>query len=282
MKRLDRQHSSLGVQLVPNGFRSYRAWQLNNRDIQFTLAAMNGTPWLPGKRLEATCRKTYTLVGPNLPHVAPHPGCTCGIYSRYDPNDLVDILGNFNPGNHIYMYGSVILSGMIDHGERGSQAQYAQIESLCYATTLNPVYNGNPTVPGIRARDVLKIIAGRYKVPLFNTMDELAHEFRPENLDFLDEMKKVQDKKDEEEIEHIKSLATVLDITPEQAIKIVNDYAHGQVIPARKGGKTAAQGTYVNGTGIVWTPNFPNHSTSVTYSAADQALIMRQMYGYNS
>lgn len=256
--------------------------------MQFTLASINGKPWPPGKRLEAVCNKTNTIPALTGKHVAPHPDCTCGIYSRYDPNDMDDIIGGWPGMTNVYVYGSVILSGMIDHGERGSQAQYAQIESLCHASTTNPLYKGHPFGP-TRARDIVKIIAARYGVPLFNTMDELAFEFPPENLDFLEEMKKSQDE-DDKNTARIKTMAAAMDITSEEVEAIIDRTLHasspsGRISiwgpPTISGGKPMHMG-YVNGSGIAWTPTFPTNTTSVTYSAADQAYIMRQLYGNNT
>lgn len=158
-------HSGLTTQLVPDSFRAYRVWSINDTKAPPELLSFNNTIWPRNKVLEADHN--------NRIHQAPYPDCTCGIYARYHPLDLDDLIF---PIIGDLVVGAIDMTGIVDHGTRGAKSQFAKPTALAY-----PMY----TTP--RSRILIVEIAEKYQLPLFDSMEKLAQEFPMEDLSFLSE-----------------------------------------------------------------------------------------------
>lgn len=183
MPRSD-QHSGEPT-LVPGKLTAYRTWQFVGDHI----TANNGTPWPVGTFI-AKCNKypegAYRVSKPfnyyDDPddsivelekHIAPVDGCTCGIYARWKPNDLLDQAYGLHSGGHTNaIAGAIEISGMMLPGWRGVRVQYARILAIC------------PIDP-FDLSDELPKLAARYHSYFFNSMRDLVAAFPPANLSAL-------------------------------------------------------------------------------------------------
>jgi hypothetical protein len=103
------------------GFRSWRA--------------VNGrlrSPYMPvfwdDRRLCAQCSRSWSEAPPtgdaDRDHVAPEPGCSCGIYAYFEPDR------QFPTVDYRAVTGIVTLWGGIQVHREGMRAEHAQIEAL--------------------------------------------------------------------------------------------------------------------------------------------------------
>jgi hypothetical protein len=179
------EHGGLETKLVPaKGFRVYRAWRIIKYDGEYTLLSMNNKKW-DSKKLEAECKTTVIAAKRSHPKDEPIPGasCACGIYGRYLSDDLDDV-GIYYSHQHLYVIGSVLLSGLVDHGERGARGQYATMEAIVPAYGINPIFRqGN----GERWNDVIRATVARYQIQSFKNMEDLIAQYPEEDTSFLDQ-----------------------------------------------------------------------------------------------
>jgi hypothetical protein len=105
----------------------YRVWQWDAAGLK----SLNGEPWLPQRRLAATCRASSfgTFVGRADPvrdaHDAPQSACTCGVYAAKSLDHLR------RAGYDRYgIHGEVLLWGNVVEHEHGFRAQFAYPKSL--------------------------------------------------------------------------------------------------------------------------------------------------------
>jgi hypothetical protein len=125
-----------GRPLVPGSLRGYRTWQLAGRSdapdgmLPLTSVTRPHVVWSP--TLRAHCVPPDPGCpgrGPSTPptdHRAPQPGCSCGIYGWYDPDDTGMLDAR--------VFGTFEASGLILMGERGFRAERARITAVA---TLN-------------------------------------------------------------------------------------------------------------------------------------------------
>ncbi len=216
------EHGGLETKLVPaDGFRVYRAWRIISNDNKYTLASMNSKKW-DSKRLEAKCNPSL-IIGGDHPEGEPSPGasCTCGIYGRYLSDDLFDVGIHFNK-EYLFVIGSVLLSGLVDHGERGARGQYGTVEAIA------PFYSGNPMFyrTNVRCNDAIRATAERYQIPFFKNMEDLVAQYPEEDTSFLDAKRALAEaqRKAEEAAaaQTIQDMHNGMVLTPEVAARLRN------------------------------------------------------------
>ncbi len=110
------------VPLLPAEVLGYRTWRLGDDGGLASVVSVHPdarSAWTPGD-VVARCRHG---------HEAPHPGCTCGLYARYEPPDpCVD--GGF--GANEAVYGAIVAWGAIDTTSTDFRAQHARIVGLAF------------------------------------------------------------------------------------------------------------------------------------------------------
>lgn len=102
----------------------YRVWRWNAMGLN----SLNGAPWLPGRPLEAGCRRTVLRTNLDIAddaHKTPHSDCTCGVYAVKSLEHLRQI-GYERRG----IYGEVYLWGTVVEHKLGWRAQFAYPKSL--------------------------------------------------------------------------------------------------------------------------------------------------------
>jgi hypothetical protein len=114
----------------------YRVWKWEPAGLK----SLNGEPWLPQRRLAATCRAADcgAFVGraenAHDDHEPPQPDCTCGIYASKSHEHLRSA-GYEGYGIH----GEVHLWGTVVEHELGWRAQYAYPKSLVLPLEMIPL-----------------------------------------------------------------------------------------------------------------------------------------------
>jgi hypothetical protein len=122
--------------LVPGTLRGYRTWRPTRRGEtvpagMLPLAAVSRRKVLWPALLSARClplelpRRPGSEVPDDLPpdsHRAPEPGCDCGIYAWYAPDDTRMM--------HARVFGVVEASGLVLMGERGFRAEKARVVAV--------------------------------------------------------------------------------------------------------------------------------------------------------
>ena len=120
----------VGRSLVPGSLRGYRTWRPARRSVPIPAGMLPITSvsrrrilWSPG--LTARCtppdpgRNPSGELAPVDDHEAPHPGCDCGIYAWYAPDDTRIM--------HAAVFGVVEATGLVLLGDRGFRAQQARV-----------------------------------------------------------------------------------------------------------------------------------------------------------
>jgi hypothetical protein len=122
----------VGRPLVPGSLRGYRTWQLAGPHetpdgmLPLTSVTRPHVVWSP--TLSARCVPLddgCPSPGQSTPpadHSAPQPGCNCGIYGWYGPDDT----GMLDAP----VFGTFQASGLVLMGERGFRAERAQITAV--------------------------------------------------------------------------------------------------------------------------------------------------------
>ena len=137
-----------GRPLVPGSLRGYRTWQLASRheapDGMLPLTSITRPHVVWGPTLSARC----VPLDPGCPspapstlpadHRAPQPGCNCGIYGWYGPDDTGMIDAR--------VFGAIEASGLVLMGERGFRAERVRIAAVA---TWNPRVAAACTQAGI-------------------------------------------------------------------------------------------------------------------------------------
>ncbi|MGH9289767.1 MAG: hypothetical protein ACRD0V_15985 [Acidimicrobiales bacterium] len=119
-----------GRPLVPGSLRGYRTWQPVSRhervsDGLLPLTSVTRPHVVWGPMLCARCVPLDAggpSPGPSTPqvdHRAPQPGCNCGIYGWYGPDDTGMLDAR--------VFGAIQASGLILMGERGFRAERARL-----------------------------------------------------------------------------------------------------------------------------------------------------------
>lgn len=138
--------------------RGYRFWRFNVPLRPLTFPTLNpvipympplrsavfATPWLSGEN-RAVCAPVADVVHPGtigLEHLAPMPGCYCGIYAWYSPVEAIRNYDNSYFGitdgwNDLFM-GVIKASGFIIPATQGFRAEIASIEALVLRTDITP------------------------------------------------------------------------------------------------------------------------------------------------
>jgi hypothetical protein len=150
----------LGRPLVPGSLRGYRTWEPDRRHGQATDGMLPLTSvtrpqvvWSPALRARCVPREVACPTsGPPTPlavHRAPQPGCNCGIYGWYGPDDTGMLDAR--------IFGTIQASGLILMGERGFRAERASVTAV---VTRNRQVAAACTRAGIavyrRRRDLLR------------------------------------------------------------------------------------------------------------------------------
>jgi hypothetical protein len=150
----------LGRPLVPGSLRGYRTWEPDRRHGQATDGMLPLTSvtrpqvvWSPALRARCVPREVACPTsGPPTPlavHRAPQPGCNCGIYGWYGPDDTGMLDAR--------IFGTIQASGLILMGELGFRAERARIAAV---VTRNRRVAAACTQAGIavyrRRRDLLR------------------------------------------------------------------------------------------------------------------------------
>lgn len=122
-----------GRPLVPGSLRGYRTWQPASRHERATDGMLPMTSvtrphvvWSPSLcarcvPLDAGCPSPGPRTLP-ADHRAPQPGCNCGIYGWYGPEDTGMLDAR--------VFGAIEASGLILMGERGFRAERARITAV--------------------------------------------------------------------------------------------------------------------------------------------------------
>jgi hypothetical protein len=122
-----------GRPLVPGSLRGYRTWQPAHRHerapdgvLPLTSLTRPHVVWSPTLTARCVPRDTgCPSPGPSTPpadHAAPQPGCNCGIYGWYGPDDTGMLDAR--------VFGAIQASGLILMGERGFRAERARITAV--------------------------------------------------------------------------------------------------------------------------------------------------------
>ena len=106
------------TKLFVEPFTGWRGWNWNGSN----LLSLNGEVWKPQDELHAACRGGYGG------HDAPHPNCSCGIFSMKELGDLERHVRHRNARNVVI--GTIKMWGNIIEGSKGYRAEYAMIDSL--------------------------------------------------------------------------------------------------------------------------------------------------------
>lgn len=123
-----------GRPLVAGTLRGYRTWrgltrwtQVPEGSLPLTAVTQRGVIWSPV--LTARCSPLKLRRPPDAgaqdpaaDHRAPSPGCTCGIYAWYEPEDA----GILNAR----VFGAIQASGVVLMGDRGFRAERARIVAV--------------------------------------------------------------------------------------------------------------------------------------------------------
>ncbi|MGH9248042.1 MAG: hypothetical protein ACRD0W_00765 [Acidimicrobiales bacterium] len=122
-----------GRPLVPGSLRGYRTWRPASRlgrhpdgMLPLTSVTRRHVVWTP--TLRARCEPPDTgfpIPGPSTlgdDHPAPQPGCNCGIYGWYAPDDTGRVDAR--------VFGAIEASGLVLMGERGFRAERARIAAV--------------------------------------------------------------------------------------------------------------------------------------------------------
>ncbi len=171
--------------LVTEHIIGYRVWYFDPYDLR--LRSLNGESWNKGE-LTAVCKAGNshpTIVRPTYDHEywsqdpegfvelqyeyqsIPAPGCTCGIYARYFPQDIDDLM-SWTHG--ITIAGAIAASGNIELGSRGFRAEKAKILA---------VFCGG-------ASDYeLVHLSKSLDIELFHDFSDLINKYPPSNLSSL-------------------------------------------------------------------------------------------------
>jgi hypothetical protein len=128
----------VGRSLVPGSLRGYRTWRPAGRRVHvpagtlpLTSVTRRRVVWPP--TLVARCapspsgRKAPPDPDPGVEpgedgHHAPQPGCDCGIYAWYAPDDTRIL--------HARVFGAVEASGLVLMGDRGFRAERVRIKAV--------------------------------------------------------------------------------------------------------------------------------------------------------
>jgi len=167
--------------IVPGRLRTFRLWRINPYEMKIT--ALNRTDWPIDKPLKAECRnRVYAtdIAG----HAVPSSACTCGIYSRYDPNDLYDLAQHGKYPEDIFVVGALSNFGAIELGTRGCRSQYGMIEALAPVSNLNwEITLGTDNV--MESQEIIRQVVSSYHVRLYKNLTDLTHDFPKEDLSAL-------------------------------------------------------------------------------------------------
>lgn len=110
------------VPLLPAEVIGYRVWRLGDDGKLRSYVSVHpdvAIVWTPGD-VTALCRHG---------HVAPSPGCSCGLHAAYEPPDPCRD-GGF--GRNHAVYGAVVCWGDIDTTSTDFRAQHARIVCLAF------------------------------------------------------------------------------------------------------------------------------------------------------
>jgi hypothetical protein len=145
---------------VPDVIYGYRWWRISNN---FYLSAINRTIWRVGEN-QARCLK-------NNSHAAPAPNCTCGIYARYFPSDIDDIVGYYSRYRD-YVKGVMAAYGNLELGTRGFRAEKAKIVAITYSEDVKNI-------------ELHERVAYNYKALLFKSFANLIEIYPPSDVSEL-------------------------------------------------------------------------------------------------
>jgi hypothetical protein len=171
MQLNDTQRACTGSELAVGApLLGWREWTLTDGGLH----GAQGRLWTPGVNA-ARCHgrhatvlqvldKALAAVGIDTPRHTVEPWCTCGLYSWKRP----DRIG----ARSTKVAGVVELWGRVLVGEHGYRAQYAQVAAVCGPPGSDGT--GRPAGPG---RTELAVVAARYGVPHFQTLDEAVDHF---------------------------------------------------------------------------------------------------------
>lgn len=147
-------YSSTETTMVPGALRGYRTWRLSGQGL---VAVAKNYNWFAGVNV-ASCHRH-----PN--NAAPCQDCSCGLYAKHGPAQVVAEFGTDNTIGTIKAYGKVVL------GTAGFRAEKAEIESIY--------------LPPRLATYAASFLADLYNVPVFTSLRELILKFPPIPVDHL-------------------------------------------------------------------------------------------------
>lgn len=110
------------VPLLPAEVVGYRVWRLAGDGRLLPYVSVHGASgglWGPGT-VAASCEQG---------HLAPAPGCSCGLHGAYEPPDPSRD-GGF--GRNHAVYGAIVCWGEIDTTSTDFRAQYARVVCLAF------------------------------------------------------------------------------------------------------------------------------------------------------
>lgn len=153
----------------------YRVWSIDPFG-RLRPQSVDKRPWLAGENV-AQCDKrdtggwltlswnTFGPVDPPAPegHKAPAKGCDCGLYARFNPEDVTALTYD-SDASKVCVAGSVIAWGDVQVHADGMRAEKAQITALATTTDMTP-----------EVLELVGRVAERYGVPLV-PMELLRHE----------------------------------------------------------------------------------------------------------
>jgi hypothetical protein len=156
-------------ELIPGFLRGYRKWGWCEERHTYSWSGSHlrsltrSYHWASGRQT-ASC----AFFNEGAHNLAPVPakGCTCGFYATYNgiPRDFTGLFE-----------GSVKAEGRIILGQRGFRAQFVTVEALCFSAS----------VPIAHRDFIAHQVSELYRVPFFNSRDELLEAFPPQDVSHL-------------------------------------------------------------------------------------------------